>query len=73
MEGIENDRDELYQMLIEQKENRKTHPLIQLVDKWEEESTNKIKQTAEECRQLLTQHMSKHILDTENKLMKLTQ
>ena len=72
-EGIENERDEFYQMFIKQKENRKTHPLIQLVNKWKEESINKIKQTAEECRQLLTQHINKHILDTENKLRKLTQ
>ena len=45
---------------------------MQQVDKWEVDSINKIRQTAQECRQLLVQHTNDHILDIENKLTKLT-
>ena len=72
LNGIENDRDELHQSLIEQKNNRQKLPLMQRVDKWEVDSITKIRQTAQECRQLLVQHTNDHILDIENKLTKLT-
>ena len=73
LNGIENDRDELQQSLTEQKNNRQRLPLMQQVDKWEVDSINKIRQTAQECRQLLVQHTNDHILDIENKLTKLTE
>ena len=73
LNGIENDRDELHQSLIEQKNNRQKLPLMQRVDKWEVDSITKIRQTAQECRQLLVQHQNDHILDIENKLAKLTE
>ena len=46
---------------------------MQRVDKWEIDSINKIRQTAEECRQLLVQHKNYYILDIESKLAKLTE
>ena len=70
---IENDRDKLQQSLIEQKSNRKKLSLIQRVDRWEADSINKIRQAAEECRQLLDQRENAHLLDMENKLTKLTE
>ena len=70
---IENDRNELQQSLIEQKSNRKKLSLIQRVDRWEVDSINKIRQAAQECRQLLDQNKNAHILDMENKLTKLTE
>ena len=70
---IENDRNELQQSLTEQKSNRKKLSLIQRVDRWEADSTNKIRQAAEECRQLLDQRENAHLLDMENKLIKLTE
>ena len=72
LNGIENDRNGLQQSLIEQKNNRQRLPLMQQVDKWEVDGINKIRQTAQECRQLLVQHTNDHILDIENKLTKLT-
>ena len=73
LNGIENDQEGLQQSLIEQKNNRQRLPLMQQVDKWEVNSINKIRQTAQECRQLLVQHTNDHILDIENKLTKLTE
>ena len=70
---IENDRDELLQCLIDEKDNRKKFSLMQSIDKWEVDSINKIQQTAEECRQLLNQHKNERILNMENKLTKLTE
>ena len=73
LDGIENSRNELNQSLIEQKNNRKKLPLMQFVDKWETDSINSIRQTARECRQLLDKHKNQHIVDMENKLIKLTE
>ena len=70
---IENDRNGLQQSLMEQKTNRKKLSLMERVDKWEADSIAKIRQAAQECRQLLVQHKNKHILDMENKLTKLTE
>ncbi|CAF3086276.1 unnamed protein product [Rotaria sp. Silwood2] len=71
-EGIENDRDQFYQKLAEQKKDPKKHSLIQQVDKWEKASIRKIKQTAEECRQILIDHENKHLFEIEKKLSELT-
>jgi len=71
LDEIENDHDELRQTIIEQKEDSKKHPLIQQVDHWEEDSINKIKQTADECRQTLIKYTNKYIIEIENKLNNL--
>ena len=55
------------QIMITQK-----HPLIQQIDKWEHDSIEKIRQTAEEARQLLLQHTTEHIQQLKIKLNKLT-
>ncbi|CAF2747535.1 unnamed protein product [Rotaria sp. Silwood2] len=70
---IENDRDQFHQTLIEQNEVLRKPPLIQQVDEWEENSIYKIKQTADECRQLLTEHKNKHFIEIEKKLSQLTE
>ncbi|CAF1338900.1 unnamed protein product, partial [Rotaria sordida] len=72
-EEIENDRNELHQTLVEQKQDLKKFSLIQQVDKWEEDSIQKIKQTAEECRQILIEHKNKHFIEIEKKLSQLTE
>ncbi|CAF4129425.1 unnamed protein product [Rotaria sordida] len=72
-EGIENDRDQFYQKLVEQKKDKKKLPLIQQIDKWEEDSIKKIKQTAEECRQILTEDKNKHFIKIEQKLSQFTE
>jgi chromosome segregation ATPase len=42
--------------------------LIQKVDKWEGESINKIKQTAQQCRKRLINYTNKFLIEIENKL-----
>ena len=68
---IETDHDELRQMFNEQKENPRTHPLIQEIDQWETTSINKIQQTANQCREDLTNHINSFLLGLENKLNNL--
>ena len=50
---IENDRDQFQQILIEQKQDPTKHFLIQQINQWENDSIEKIKQTANECKQIL--------------------
>ncbi|CAF1296084.1 unnamed protein product [Rotaria sordida] len=70
---IENDRDQFYQRLAEQKQVPRKIALIQKVNKWEEDSIKKIKQTAEECRQMVIKHSSTHFIEIENNLSQLTE
>ncbi|CAF2478367.1 unnamed protein product [Rotaria sp. Silwood2] len=70
---IENGRDQFHQTLVEQKKIPRILPLIQEVDKWEEDSIKKIKQTAEECRQILIEHQNKHFIEIEKELSQLTE
>ncbi len=46
--------------------------MIQQIDRWERDSINKIRQTAQEARQLLLQHTTRHVKQMEVKLNKLT-
>jgi hypothetical protein len=46
--------------------------LIKQIDKWERESINKVRQTAEEARQTVVQHTMEHTVQIEIKLNKLT-
>jgi outer membrane murein-binding lipoprotein Lpp len=68
LDGIENDHDEFRQILNDQKNDSTKRSLIQEIDKWEEDSINNIKQTAEECRQELINYTNKFIIKIENKL-----
>ncbi|CAF4796104.1 unnamed protein product [Rotaria sp. Silwood1] len=70
---IETDRDQFHQALVQQKETPKRFPLMEQIDKWEEISIKKIKQTAEECRQKLIEYKNKHLFEIENKLSQLTE
>jgi hypothetical protein len=70
---IEDKRNIFRQTLTEQTKNPQKHSLIQQINKWENDSINKIKQTAEETRQLILKHTGKHINRIEIKLTKLTE
>lgn len=65
---IESEYDQFRQKLNDQKKDPKKRPLIQQVDQWEEESINKIKQAAQQCRQKLINYTNKFINNSENKL-----
>ena len=69
---IENDRNLFLQSLIERKKDPEIGPLIQEIDKWEEDSIKKIKQTTEECKQMVFEHTIKYVIEMEIKLTKLT-
>jgi hypothetical protein len=72
LDEVEVTRDLFRQALTEQSSQPQKHPLVQQIDKWERESINKIRQTAEEARQLIFQHTAGQITDTEVQLNKLT-
>jgi hypothetical protein len=70
---VEHKRNLLRQKLTEQTTNPEKHSLIQQIDQWENDSINKIHHTAEEARQLLLKHTTKHIEDIEVKLIHMTE
>jgi len=53
---IEDQRNQFAQTLDDQKSNRNNHPLIQQITQWERISIEKIRQTAEEQRNLVQQY-----------------
>jgi sugar lactone lactonase YvrE len=72
MEDVEVTCDVIRQTLSEQTIDQQNHPLIQKINQWESESIKKIRQTAEESRQLLLKHTNGRINKIEVELNKLT-
>lgn len=72
LDEIENIRDLFRQSLTEQISKPQKHALLRQIDQWEQESINKIRETAQETRQLLMQHTTKYFNEMEVKLDKLT-
>ena len=73
LEQIGNDHDQLRQNLDQQKTNPTKHPLIEQINQWENDSIDKIKQTAQLCREKLINYSNKSLLETEKKLNDLAQ
>jgi chromosome segregation ATPase len=69
---IEVNRDLFRQTLTEQTTNPPKHALIEQIDTWERDSIQKIRQTADEARQLALENTVGHIAELETKLNKLT-
>jgi predicted nucleic acid-binding Zn-ribbon protein len=69
LERVEDERNSFRQTLTEQAVNPQKHSLIQQINKWEQDSINKIQQTADKARQLLIEHIGK----IEIKLSELTE
>ena len=72
LEEVEVIRDLFRQSLNDQITDSQKHPLIEQIDKWENKSINKIRQTAEEMRQLLIKHTTELNIKLEDRLSKLT-
>jgi chromosome segregation ATPase len=72
LDEVEVIRDLFRQTLTEQTEDPQKHTLIEQIDHWERDSIEKIQQTANEAREMLLKHTTKHISDIEAKLEKLT-
>jgi chromosome segregation ATPase len=72
LDEVEVTRDLLRQTLTEQTSQPRKHSLMKETDEWERDSINKIRETAEEARQLLYEHITGHITEIEVQLNKLT-
>ena len=70
---IQNDFNEFRQNIIDLKKNPQQHPLIKLVDQWENDSIRKIKQKANECRRQLNNYTNESIEQIEMKLNETSQ
>ncbi|CAF1273957.1 unnamed protein product [Adineta ricciae] len=68
---VENDRDQFREILLEQKENLPNHQTMQKIAKWESESIKKIKQTADDCREIFMFEALQCYNEIEMKLNKL--
>jgi phosphomevalonate kinase len=66
---IEHQLNSFRQKLDDQKENPNHYSLIRQINQWENESINKIKQTAQQCRD----EINKYLIKIENKFNELTQ
>ena len=72
LDQIENERNIFRQTLSEQAKQPNKHKLIQEINQWEQHSTNKIQQTAEENRQFIFTQMKEHFKKIEIDLNLLT-
>src|ERR1700733_5904590 len=65
---IEDNCNSFRQRIIDEKNDPKNHPLVKKIDKWEMDSIEKIKQTANQCREKLINYKNEFINEIENKL-----
>jgi len=72
LDEVETTRDIFRQILTEQTTKPQKHALMQQIDKWECDSIMKIRQTADEAREMLLKHTTGHIAQIETKLNRLT-
>ncbi|CAF1339206.1 unnamed protein product [Adineta ricciae] len=72
LDEIEVQRDLFRQTLTEQATDPQTHPLIEEIEQWKNDSIDKIHKTAEELKQILFEHTSRHTHQLEGKLNTLT-
>ena len=72
LDEIEVTRDSFQQTIIEQKTGSQKHPLIQQINQWEQDSVEKIRQTAEEARKTILSGINMNSAEIEEKLNVLT-
>ena len=65
LQQIQDDYNQFRQTLIDQRKDPQKHPLIQDIDRWEEDSINKIKQTAQLFRETVINYTNKIIPQIE--------
>lgn len=73
LDEIETDRDSFRQILNLHITDQQKERLIRQIDHWKQESIQKIEKTAEECKQLVFQHITEQTAQVEIKLNKLTE
>ncbi|CAF1148534.1 unnamed protein product [Rotaria sordida] len=72
LDEIEQNFDLFGETLTRKKNHPQQHSLIKQIDQWEKDSINKIQQKAEECRQLVFHHLTKHFTQIEDNFVELT-
>lgn len=72
LDEVELNRDLFRQTLNDRIAKPQKHVLIQEIDKWEQDSINKIRQTANETRQIIFEYTNQNIQELETKLTNLT-
>jgi len=72
LEEIEIKHDLVQETLNQQIENIREHSLIKKIDQWEEQSIEKIRRTADDIRNEVFQHITKHNNDIKEKLQKFS-
>ncbi len=68
LDEIENDHDLFREKINQQKNDPKTHLLIEKINQWEKDSITKIEQTAMECRESLMNYTKRVLIEIEDKL-----
>ena len=71
LDQMESNHDELRQMINEQKQDPRKHPLMKEIDQWERKSIEQIQQTANQCRDQSIDHTNLFFIDIECKLNQL--
>ena len=61
LQQIQHDYSRFRQTLIDQRNDPQKRPLIEEINRWEEDSINKIKQTAQQFRETVINHTNKII------------
>jgi chromosome segregation ATPase len=72
LDEIEVMSDLFRQTLLEHTEAPEKHACIKQIDEWERDSIEKIRETAEEARQILLKHTTRHFTQMEHSLNKLS-
>ena len=72
LDHVEDQRNLFRERLTEQTTNPQKHALIEQINRWENDSINKIQQTAKEARKVLLEHTTEHMNNIEVKLTDLT-
>ncbi|CAF0901527.1 unnamed protein product [Rotaria sordida] len=71
MDELTTDHDQFQQIIAEQESQPNCHPLIQKINKWEQESINKVHQAAEDARKQLLTILATHRSKVTNDLTHL--
>ena len=70
---LTTNHDELRQMINDRKQHSRKHPIIKEIDQWEINAIEKIKQTANQCRERVINLTGSSIVEIEGKLDQLAQ
>ncbi|CAF1023650.1 unnamed protein product [Adineta steineri] len=73
MDEVGASHDQLQQLIVEHEAQPKCHPLMERIDKWEQESITKIHQAADDARKQILTIIGTHRAQVTDNLAVLTQ